>query len=87
MRTRTYRWNISGVDANLNAYHTSGVANHDTDRHLLEVMAQALQESFEQLTEGRAQFGKPGVGCKGPYTIIAMTFVSTEHIPLLEDKA
>jgi hypothetical protein len=34
----------------------------------------ALRESFQKLTHGRAEFGKPGVACNGPYTITKMAF-------------
>jgi hypothetical protein len=29
----------------------------------------ALRDTFQKLTNGKAVFGSPGVGCKGPYTI------------------
>lgn len=28
---------------------------------------QAMLQSFLQLTEGKAVFGQPGVGCRGPF--------------------
>jgi hypothetical protein len=30
----------------------------------------ALRDSFEKLTGGRAQYGHPGKGCNGPYTVL-----------------
>jgi hypothetical protein len=33
----------------------------------------AMVESFQQLTKGQAVFGKPGVGCHGPYDIHKVT--------------
>jgi hypothetical protein len=29
----------------------------------------AMEETFRQLTNGRAVYGEPGVGCRGPYGI------------------
>lgn len=37
-----------------------------------QVFDLAMREAFEELTGGRAVYGKPGVGCKGPYDITAM---------------
>jgi hypothetical protein len=33
----------------------------------------AMLDSFKQLTSGRAVFGKPGIGCNGPYDIHRFT--------------
>jgi hypothetical protein len=35
----------------------------------LTVFHAVMSEIFQQLTEGKAVYGQPGVGCKGPYTI------------------
>jgi len=28
-----------------------------------------MRASFHQLTSGKAVFGQPGIGCRGPYTV------------------
>lgn len=33
----------------------------------------ARHKSFRELTQGAAVYGKPGVGCKGPYRIQKVT--------------
>jgi hypothetical protein len=30
---------------------------------------------FEKLTQGKAVFGYPGLGCRGPYKVTKMTFI------------
>jgi len=32
----------------------------------------ALRKSFDALTEGRAEYGHPGKGCHGPYSILTL---------------
>lgn len=34
-----------------------------------DVFGTVLGNAFQKLTSGRAIFGKPGVGCSGPYDI------------------
>jgi hypothetical protein len=48
---------------------------------MLAAPNEALKASFEKLTEGRAEYGKPGVGCNGPYQITKMIF---EVVTILE---
>jgi len=36
------------------------------------VPALAMKQAFQQLTDGKAVFGNPGVGCVGPYHITRM---------------
>lgn len=40
-----------------------------TDAEITAVMTAVLLNAFKQLTNGKAVFGKPGVGCRGPYKI------------------
>lgn len=34
-----------------------------------EVFDFAHKETFQQLTDGKAIYGEPGVGCRGPYDV------------------
>lgn len=36
---------------------------------LYECFDLTMKDTFEQLTQGRAIYGQPGVGCRGPYAI------------------
>ncbi len=44
------------------------IENVDWPDH--DLLGKAMKESFMQLTGGKAIFGKPGVGCRGPYSIV-----------------
>lgn len=67
-----YRYKMTGTAADDQSWETSGaidIAPGDFPS-LSEI---ALRESFMALTKGRAVFGKPGVGCRGPYRIKNLT--------------
>lgn len=34
-----------------------------------EAMSLGMVDIFQQITQGRATYGNPGVGCRGPYDI------------------
>lgn len=34
-----------------------------------EAFDKAMRDCFQQLTQGKAIFGKPGLGCNGPYEV------------------
>lgn len=65
---KVYRYEIQGTAADDQTWQTSGTI---TDEHndVLAVFDTAMRLSFQQLTSGKAVFGKPGVGCSGPYAI------------------
>jgi hypothetical protein len=44
-----------------------------------ECLMDAMRDSFFQLTQGKAVFGKPGVGCRGPYEISRFEMVTVER--------
>ena len=69
MAAKTYRWSISGLDGNDNAFYTHGTVTCDFPA----IVNEALAQSFDQLTNGKAIFGMPGLGCKGPYKIMGFT--------------
>ena len=39
----------------------------------------AMRDSFQQITQGKAVFGNPGVGCRGPYKINRFLIESVTH--------
>lgn len=65
----TYVFEISGTAADGQTWTVKG----ETDVDRFGMFAQAIEDAqrfaFMQLTNGRAIYGKPGVGCKGPYTV------------------
>lgn len=41
----------------------------DVEGELPQILDAAMRQAFEQLTQGKAIFGHPGVGCRGPYKL------------------
>ena len=66
---KTYRYTIQGTAAGGQTWETSGIVSSEYD----DVFTAANHAAFLQLTEGKAVFGKPGVGCHGPYDILTIT--------------
>jgi hypothetical protein len=66
-----YKYEVYG-NGSVGTWATSGTAEAATAGQFAFVPNAVLKESFEQLTQGKAVFGEPGVGCKGPYTITKM---------------
>jgi hypothetical protein len=62
---RTYHYVIHGSAADGQTFTLDGVMSCEFE----DAQYVAMQAGFEQLTQGKAVFGKPGVGCKGPYDI------------------
>jgi len=60
-----YQFTVEGSSADENTWLTSG----DFTCELHETFDRAMGETFTQLTKGKAIYGKPGVGCNGPYDI------------------
>lgn len=75
MPERTYDYKIRGKSAEGTEWETSGRLRCP----LGDVLRQALVASFADLTNGRAQYGQPGVGCRGPYEIISLSFEKVEN--------
>lgn len=67
-----YRYKMSGTTADDQSWETSGII-YSASSNFPALSEIALRESFMALTEGRAVFGKPGVGCRGPYRIKNLT--------------
>lgn len=68
---KTYDWKIQGTAARGQTWVTTGSIDYAMDEffRLEKVFTEASRQAFEQLTGGRAVYGKPGVGCSGPYDI------------------
>ena len=64
-----YRYEISGTAAGEQTWTTTGISKDVTPGAFQSVFDDALRETFQLLTEGKAIFGKPGLGCSGPYTL------------------
>jgi hypothetical protein len=63
---------MAGTAAGDQIWTTTGVVEIDGMGNFPEVPKLAQRDSFLQLTQGKAVYAKPGIGCRGPYTIIKM---------------
>lgn len=66
---KAYQFTIKGTAANGQTWTASGSVH--TDNGLMKAADMALGQAFRQLTQGKAVYGKPGVGCRGPYQVDA----------------
>ena len=62
---KRYHFIIEGANSNGNTWRASG----SFDCEFPEVWDRAMEATFHQLTKGLAVYGKPGLGCRGPYDI------------------
>lgn len=64
-----YTYTVSGTAAENQTWETSGRIQTDLEGGFPNMVQEAMRESFMQLTQGKAVFGNPGIGCRGPYKI------------------
>ena len=62
---KSYRFQIDGHGVEGATFQTNGTTLCEL-HHAFDI---AMEETFHQLTNGRAVYGSPGVGCRGPYAI------------------
>jgi hypothetical protein len=67
-----YRYEVNGTAANGQTWSASGIIETKSAGEFISAISMALAEAFQQLTEGKAVYGNPGVGCSGPYTCTKM---------------
>lgn len=68
-------YTIEGTNAGGQTWTTKGRVEADYP----ECLQAAMRDSFRQLTRGKAVFGQPGVGCRGPFKIIRFELVTIER--------
>jgi hypothetical protein len=64
----TFIWAMSGTAAAEQTWSASGSVDLEPGQ-FAKAFELSLEQAFEQLTNGKAVFGQPGVGCSGPYHI------------------
>jgi len=72
---KTYNFEFEGKAARGQTWKASGQIDDDAN-NLMAVFDTAMRLTFQQLTSGKAVFGKPGVGCAGPYDITRITITN-----------
>lgn len=73
---RRYRFEIAGTTGGGQAYSCEGVVESLNFNEAIQ--EDAMRDSFQELTHGRAVFGSPGLGCRGPYKVTR--FLLTEVV-------
>lgn len=69
MTQKTYKYELHGTARDEQTWVTKGyLVGYDFN----DTFNGAMLASFDQLTKGNAVFGKPGVGCQGPYDITSV---------------
>lgn len=71
LQSRQFKFAIEGTARDGQTWATEGSCEGSIIDY--SVLANAMRESFQQLTQGKAVFGKPGVGCRGPYDVTKIT--------------
>lgn len=64
-KTSVWSYTVEGT----NALRQTWAARGHVNAKFPEVLEEACRHAFLAVTAGKAQFGRPGVGCQGPYTI------------------
>lgn len=62
---KAYKYTVEGSGGDGQTWKAEGALIcefHDT-------LQEAMRQAFEKLTSGRAVYGRPGIGCRGPYDI------------------
>jgi hypothetical protein len=65
---KIYKYEIKGLARNDQTWVTKG----SIDCEFNDAFSLAMRNTFEQLTNGKAVYGKPGVGCQGPYDVFSV---------------
>jgi hypothetical protein len=63
-----FRYTIAGEAARGQSWEVTGLVEVMPGGFDAAILV-TLREMFQQLTNGEAVFGKPGLGCDGPYAI------------------
>lgn len=67
-----YTYEVSGTAAGGQTWISRGDVETELAGQFLQVPVIAVQQAFAELTQGKAVYGEPGVGCVGPYRITKM---------------
>ena len=74
--TKTWQYTVSGKAAGGDTWATSGTVHCEFS----ESFKASMRAAFEAVTDGRAEYGKPGQGgCKGPYSIKSVLIEELEQ--------
>lgn len=64
-----YAYRVQGTAADGQTWDVAGEVVTNGLGEFMDTPSLAMRDAFMKLTGGRAQYGKPGVGCRGPYRV------------------
>jgi hypothetical protein len=67
----TYTYTVAGTAADEQTWEITG-SIEATQGNFPLVFNHAMKETFTGLTNGKAIYGNPGIGCSGPYEIVRL---------------
>lgn len=73
-----YTFCVQGKAADGQSWKVEGDVVSERAGDFQLVLNSAMERSFFQLTRGKAVFGRPGVGCRGPYSITSLSVTLVE---------
>lgn len=71
-----FKYEMQGTAAGGQTWQTFGTVEAAA---LMAAPNEALRESFNRLTAGRAVYGQPGAGCRGPYNITKLVIEACDE--------
>ncbi|HEY7417409.1 MAG TPA: hypothetical protein VH593_19655 [Ktedonobacteraceae bacterium] len=70
--TERYNYEITGEAQGGQTWTATGTIYVNNPGQFVDVPDLSMKDAFMKLTSGRAVYGQPGKGCRGPYQITKM---------------
>jgi hypothetical protein len=70
--TIKYKYTVEGTAARGQTWSHSGEVSAPNAGAFTQAVDDAMRDSFKALTSGKAVYGKPGIGCRGPYCMMKL---------------
>lgn len=74
-----YAFEITGSAADGQTWFVEGDVETEKRGQFMDLPHKAMSAAFAALTGGRAVYGRPGLGCNGPYAVTRMLIKEKEH--------
>ena len=74
-----YKYQLNGTAAEGQTWQANGIVETEKLGDWLKTPSLALKDAYDQLTHGRAIYGKPGVGCRGPYRMTRLVIDAADQ--------
>lgn len=65
-----FNYEVSGTAADRQTWLITGNIEQEKPGDFPVTMDEVMRQVFTRLTKGEAIFGRPGIGCHGPYQIV-----------------